>query len=389
MDGTDPRVHAGLRSVARTSSTVARHVFTRRRERRSLAEPRRGRLDLFGRKERPQLRDRPRGHPGPEADRAVVPPRRRCGRVLGELAQDRVHEAPLARDDDPHGLPDRRVGRDPRVQDLVRAEPERGARARRHPFDRSRGARADRVVEPGNVADRPVGELGGERPIPLVEARASQGRRQDPVRVGALVGDPADHLERDLPSARAHVSCSPRWIRAPRAHSAPVMRFRPAGATSSRPTASWREAMDDRRVGFLDADLAPLRGVGQHVPADRASVGSEHLQPAAPERRHGTRLRRERANPTHDRVGRMGPVDRPLVREELRGERRGRVILGHAAPRIHRPVPAGPRRGAAHPAPPAGPRACPRPRRARSTSPPSGGPARCPAPRPSASPSRR
>ena len=70
----------------------------------------------------------------------------------------------------PHGLPHRRVRGDARVQDLVRAEAERGARARRHPRDRSGGARADRVVQPGGVTDRPVRQLGGERPVPLVEA---------------------------------------------------------------------------------------------------------------------------------------------------------------------------------------------------------------------------
>ena len=208
------------------------------------------------------------------------------------------------------------MGRDPRVQHLVRAETERGARARRHPFDRPRRARADRVVEPGNVADRAVGELGGERPIPLVEARASEGRREDPVRVRALVGDPADHLERDLPGARAHPRCSPRLdpraARPLRARtSACGRRGRPRRARRS-PGHAWT-----RRVAVPRDRSAPGLGRRRQASAAPGRVRSRARAPsAAPDGTSSPRPARARTRGPAARSRRRVTSSRSSARRE-------------------------------------------------------------------------
>src|ERR687898_1260419 len=265
----------------------------------ALAEGERGPLDLVGRQELAQFGHGPGREARTQAEAPVVVPLRRRGRVLRQPAQDRVHEPALPRDDGAHGLAHRRVRGDPGVQELVGAEAQGGARAGGHALERPRGARADRRVELGNVSQRPVHELGHERPIAFVESGPAERRRQEPVGVRALVGDPPHDLEGDGPSAPAHPSRSPGRIRAPRAHSAAVIRLRPAGATSRTSTAlPYPAATTTSPFGRTVIVLAPSASpvstwpCGPRSAARRIFSGSARKVVAAPGSGANARTRR-------------------------------------------------------------------------------------------------
>ena len=161
----------------------------------------------------------------------------------------------------------------------------------------------------------------------------------------------------------------------PRAQSDAGIRLRPAGATSGSSTT---DAPPASTTTSVREDLDPRR--------HRRSLGGPGL-PATPDPMprapsgvpSGTWSRRRvrvRARTFRTIAPRADPVDRPLVRKQLRRVRRGRVVL---RPRLDRSlVERAERPHEQRPAerPPAAPRAIRRPRRPRSSSPPWPGSAR-------------
>ena len=129
------------------------------------------------------------------------------------------------------------VRRDAGAQ-LVGAEPQGVPRlGRRHAVERPARRALDRRVEREPATQRAERELGRERAVARVQPRARQQRRQEPVRVRAVVDHAADHLEGDRPrGGRGHPRRSPSANRTPRAHAAASIRLRPAGATSTSRT---------------------------------------------------------------------------------------------------------------------------------------------------------
>ena len=123
--------------------------------------------------------------------------------VRRDLPQDGVDEpGPPVAEHHPgefHARRDRGVARDPRAEQLVRAEREHVEHRRvdlaQRPVD---AGRDDRVVR-ALAAQRPVDEFGGERRVPGVEvpavARLAQQRGQDQVGVGIPLVDGPQRLE--------------------------------------------------------------------------------------------------------------------------------------------------------------------------------------------------
>ncbi len=115
-------------------------------------------------------------------------------------------------------------------------------------------------------------------------------------RVGTLVGDPADRLERDGASGLLHETRSSRSRRAPRAQSAPDIRARPAGATSSRRDRALARGDRGRRVRS-DPECSDRRRPDPWL----THLRSEHLERCSTEGRRRPGSGREGPNTSHDR----------------------------------------------------------------------------------------
>ena len=194
--------------------------------------------------------------------------RRRLGQRLavgaspvGQPSQDRVRERDRALQpraaDELDGLVDRRVARHPvEERELVRAEPEGGTHRRVELADGAAADGLDRVVERPAALDGAVGEAAGERPVAPVEPLG--GRAERPVRIGAVLEDPADDRERRAAGRGdgAH--------RSPRRQASTGIRLPPWGWSSSgskppsAPTRA-RQTVTGRPASSVRAPMCGLR----------------------------------------------------------------------------------------------------------------------------------
>ena len=312
----------------------------------------RGHLRFVVAEEQAELAHGPRGHARAKEDVLVGRSGRRLGRVLGDPAEDRVDEAALPRRGEVHRLGHRRVARDPHEEQLVRAEPERGAGSGAHAPHRPRRAEPDRSIQAGDVSQRPERELRRERPIAGVQARTLEERGQHARGVGVLVGDPTHRLDRDRPRRGHGPNRSPIRSRTPRAQSDAGMRRRPGAATSSSRTAP--EARCDHHAPPID-----VHDRSRRCRRRTGLLGAEQLEVAVPETGRGPRLGSEGSDAPKQCIGRPRPVEDAVGGAELRCERRGTTLRGlgaHGRPRARerprrsgrlRPPPGG-RRGTRH-----------------------------------------
>ena len=181
--------------------------------------------------------DGPRPQAGSRGDRLGAGLRIRLRRRAREATQDGVDEPLRTSRHEIHRGGDGGVRRDAGAQ-LVGPEPQGVPRlGRRHAVERPARRALDRGVEREPATQRAERELGRERAVTRFQARARQQRRQESVRVRAVVDHAADHLEGDRPrGGRGHPRRSPSANRTPRAHADASIRLRPAGATSTSRT---------------------------------------------------------------------------------------------------------------------------------------------------------
>ena len=225
-----------------------------------------------------------------------------------------------------------------------------------------------------------------KRTVAGLQTRTREQARQQAVGVRAVVDDPTDRVQGDGPGGgrRAHPSRSPAANRAPRAHAAPPIRLRPAGATSTRRTPPSRGA-HERPRGRRVPTIVPGGRLGALV-VDR---GGKDLQGLSAEQRRrpgtGRSARTQRTIASGGRAQSIARSSGPIAGRRWRP--------GHPAARGGTP----PSATCEGRPPTEAPRSSrqPHPERARRRRP--GGSAlraapgsgRCPGPRPSASPSRR
>ena len=196
--------------------------------------------------------------------------------------------------------------------------PRAAGRAAPRPASRGRAAGSPRCSIAASSGSRrrsvPKRELGRERAVTQrSRPERANKRRQEPVRVRAVVDHAADHLEGDRPrGGRGHPRRSPSANRTPRAHADASIRLRPAGATSTsrtppppaRTSTPRSSTPDDRARGAVAALVIDRRGEDLHVALRAALV-------AAPGR--GERARTQRTISSGGRSQSIRRSSAPIV----------------------------------------------------------------------------
>ena len=118
------------------------------------------------------------------------------------------------------------------VEQLERTDAQRGADPGLETVEGLVTARREEPVEAALPTDRPVDEVGDERAVACVEARAAQLRREEHVRVRAVL-DADQCVDRDAASV-PHGPSRGRSPRQPASHADAAIAGLPSGCTSRR-----------------------------------------------------------------------------------------------------------------------------------------------------------
>ena len=162
----------------------------------------------------------------------------------GHPAQHRVDEAGRALASEVAGEVHR--GRDGRVrghpggQELVGAEAQYLAQRRVHAVESPVGAQAEDRVVAAPAAQRPVGELGGQRGVAPLQPALGEHRRQQQVGVGVPLLNRYEHVVGEAPDRVGPASAAP-------AAGATAGAATPRGATARSRAASSRAALGGGR----------------------------------------------------------------------------------------------------------------------------------------------